>query len=1007
MPEPRPLPASLKDPNTEKTRFTVSELKDRFAQNEFDELFSELESEKFSALYELAQNTGANIYLTGGIIRDTLSGAQPKDFDFVINIPDASDPIAARESFESHFGKKIITNDSKGNEVIDVVGEYGTLQLRGKNVGVYKFYPKGFEGEEAIDIAFPRTEQAIAGSVGGARDFNIQADATLPIEDDLSRRDFTINALTLDIAQWLEGNDPEIIDMFGGLTDLENGVLDSIGDPYERLNESIDRVLRAVRFKNQKDYVMSERLNQAVYDLSTGTNGKVPAFERRNHDGSLTIPKEKITPEFLKGFYTNPAGMIEDLRRYGMLDSIFPDLVGFRPYRPGAIPKRYAKNEAVRTAAISTDFVHENAEIRAQSLEEIIQALQIHMDTFGKEADIDELCFILFHELGKCRQFAIDRTDKPRVYDKEHYTFGKMQMERLMTESLLYSMDSAHKLRVHPEVIADMFDRYPQAIGLLSVDHGEKLGDALADDPRLVAQIHRVFPGLSRDPLLRVLQSDMLTSKHTDAAIGQIPRLLQQVGEVEKIIEAAPMMRKELFDGGALVRYFYLPPGPMVGEIERKVTENAYYKAIASGGYQTDDEVKRELFAYIVNLPEVRKSWEDYLLSENTLQLFSTDDEAGNELLRRDLLHAIENACAASYLGEDLVEAAELSASVRLVMTRQEGRTGFPQRFITTLSQKPNEVLDWLEDGFKNDGAKREGRRLSAILFPEIKELRGCTQDDTYHSEGDVWTHTRLLFEKAEELGYELTPDMAMSLLYHDIGKPVTRSEEGDRIRFIGHEAAGLQLFAEIDQRMRLHNAHDLDVDEVKRIIRDHSELYKLWQNRNISALDVRRLLPDGEGDLLLKVIKCDTAASISGSGERDDYEIFDVIDGHLERMKLEGEDRGIFDVIAGSEKIREVLGERQESAKMGKLYEVYLDLIEDGKLATTDDPADAMIVVMQRFLQVNRGWTANYVKRVLAPGRMFVEKGITGKRIGEIQNHIVEILMNGEGVDLTNLADM
>ncbi|MCA9391981.1 HD domain-containing protein [candidate division WWE3 bacterium] len=995
MPDPTPRPRSTSDPTPERTRFTLTELMERFPDNTFESLVEELQNEKFKVLYDLANTTGARIYLTGGIIRDALTGAEPKDFDFVITMPNAEDARLAREQFESHFGTKTTTKDAKGNEVDSINGEYGSLQLRGSNFGVYKFYPTGFEGEEAIDIAFPRTEQAVAGSTGGSRDFDTQADATIPIEDDLSRRDFTINALTLDVTGISGGNAPELIDLFGGLDDLENKVLDSIGDPEKRLNESIDRILRAVRFKNKMGFEMTPRLEEAVYKLGWGDGEYQPALMRRKHDGSLTIPKEKIAVEFLKGFYVNPSGVIEDLNRFGLLRHIFPDLVKKRTFKKGEVTKRYSRNEKVRSAAMSDDFTDENEAIRSQSLSHITAQLRLHKEAFGDEADIDEMIFILFHELGKCQELAIRREGKPDVYDPESYKLGKMQLEGLMSESALYSMESGHKLRVHPEVIADMFNRYPEAISLLSVDHQDKLGEALNNDPRLVSQIHRTFPGLSRDPLWRVLQSDMLTTKHADVARTQLARLGEQISQVEKLIEGAPMMRKELFDGGALVAIFHLPPGRVVGEIEQMVTENAYYKAIAAEGYQTDQEVKRELFAYIVNLPEVREIWGREYVNPETINLFRQEEDADDEVIRRDILHALENATAASYLGESLLQAAEFSTNVQTLHERQAARVGFVSRFSQALSQRPQEVLSWLEQEFNEDGKKNK-RKLGALLFPEVAMLRGCEQDSTYHSEGDVWVHTRKLFESADELGIPLTNDLAVAILYHDIGKPQSQSIDADRIRFIGHEDAGVLLFTDIAERMGMREVEELDIDEVVRAIKHHGDFYKAYQNVDISLFQVRNLLPNGEDDLLYQLVRCDDKASVPLQ-QRDSNDMFNRIEEHINVIGVEGGRPEIFDSLLESDVVSEMFGAGKLSDKANVLYQVYTDLLRSGEISFDMPSEDALERLQRGFLMSERKWTSNYVRRVLAPGARFIEKGIMGKRIGEIQNQIIEAIMGGE----------
>ena len=78
-------------------------------------------------------------------------------------------------------------------------------------------------------------------------------------------------------------------------------------------------------------------------------------------------------------------------------------------------------------------------------------------------------------------------------------------------------------------------------------------------------------------------------------------------------------------------------------------------------------------------------------------------------------------------------------------------------------------------------------------VFAPLAALDGVAQDPVWHPEGDVWTHTRMVVDRAAEIARGLDPKAAEILLFaalcHDLGKPETTSIEGDRIRSLGHEA--------------------------------------------------------------------------------------------------------------------------------------------------------------------------------------------------------------------------
>jgi len=231
----------------------------------------------------IKQYPEARIYLVGGAVRDILLERITKDYDFVI--AGASAKIV--EEFFSSLGE------------VDLVG---------KSFGVFKFVPEGFHvGEnnfEAIDIALPRTE--VAGMSGGYKDFTVQSDPSLPIEADLSRRDFTVNALAWDLTLG------KIIDEFGGLQDLKNKILRAIGDPAQRFQEDYTRMLRGIRFVCQLDLV----LESATYETIKAKAQKIK-----------TIAPERINEEFTKIVMSDsPEKGIRMMQDIGLLQVLIPEL---------------------------------------------------------------------------------------------------------------------------------------------------------------------------------------------------------------------------------------------------------------------------------------------------------------------------------------------------------------------------------------------------------------------------------------------------------------------------------------------------------------------------------------------------------------------------------------------------------------------------------------------------------------------------------------------------------
>jgi tRNA nucleotidyltransferase/poly(A) polymerase len=165
------------------------------------------------------------VYLVGGSVRDALMGRTCTDFDF--STPLTPDLI---ESAVRAAGRR--------------------PYLMGKRFGTVAFRLDGL----TIEVTTFRSEDYVAGSRRPSVEF-------LPdLEHDLSRRDFTINAMAR--------HGDELIDLFGGREDLEAGLVRAVGDPAERFAEDPLRMLRAARFVSQLDFAIDEGTQLAARQLA-------------------------------------------------------------------------------------------------------------------------------------------------------------------------------------------------------------------------------------------------------------------------------------------------------------------------------------------------------------------------------------------------------------------------------------------------------------------------------------------------------------------------------------------------------------------------------------------------------------------------------------------------------------------------------------------------------------------------------------------------------------------
>lgn len=126
------------------------------------------------------------------------------------------------------------------------------------------------------------------------------------LEEDLSRRDFTINAIAYDVLT------KEVIDIFNGVSDIKNKIIKAIGNPIERFEEDALRMLRACRFASQLGFTIEEKTFNAIKLLAKNINN---------------ISKERIRDEIIKLMQTDkPSIGIEYMRTSGLLEEILPEL---------------------------------------------------------------------------------------------------------------------------------------------------------------------------------------------------------------------------------------------------------------------------------------------------------------------------------------------------------------------------------------------------------------------------------------------------------------------------------------------------------------------------------------------------------------------------------------------------------------------------------------------------------------------------------------------------------
>ena len=149
---------------------------------------------------------------------------------------------------------------------------------------------------------------------------------------------------------------------------------------------------------------------------------------------------------------------------------------------------------------------------------------------------------------------------------------------------------------------------------------------------------------------------------------------------------------------------------------------------------------------------------------------------------------------------------------------------------------------------------------LLPVILPEVAALEGQAQPPEFHPEGDVFVHTILM------LNVMTTRDvrLALAVLLHDVGKPVTARLIDDRLRFYNHAGEGARMAEEIMRRLRFSNE---DTDAVVHAVGTHMRVGDAQRMRRAT---LRRLLGDAHFPLELELHRLDCVAS---HREMDNYE--------------------------------------------------------------------------------------------------------------------------------------
>ncbi len=258
-------------------------------------------------------------FLVGGCVRDFILGKVPYDFDITTNAL----PHEMKECFRDY-------------KVIETGLSHGTLTVvsEGENIEITTYRKDGEyeDGRHPLSVEF-----------------------TPSLEEDLKRRDFTMNAIAY-------SEKDGFVDFFGGIKDIENKVIKAVGNPHERFSEDKLRIMRGIRFSSQLSFLIENKTKEAIFSLK---------------DGLKEISAERISAE---------------LDKLVMGDNVYSVLTEYAEVLSVVIPE----------IKPCIDFDQKNPYHIYTVWEHIAKAVE------KSSKKIEVRLSMLFHDIGKPRCFTVD-----------------------------------------------------------------------------------------------------------------------------------------------------------------------------------------------------------------------------------------------------------------------------------------------------------------------------------------------------------------------------------------------------------------------------------------------------------------------------------------------------------------------------------------------------------------------------------------------------------------------
>lgn len=450
----------------------------------------------------------ADVYLVGGAVRDAMLGRETKDLDFVVRgVP--------------------------GDELERLLSGLGRVNYVGRTFGVYKFVPAGGDLQEPLDVALPRTEHS-ESLTGGYREFAVQSDPMLRIEDDLGRRDYTVNAMALNVLT------EDLVDPFGGKDDVCARRLRAVGDPDHRFAEDYSRMLRGLRLACQLGFEWDTDTWRSLVRLMPRINA--------TRGAEFIVPRETVGRELVRAFATDPVKALDLWDASGAVAAVLPELL---PMKGCPQPANYHAEGDVWT----------HTRLALQRL----WSPEFAAEWSGKAPDAEVIFAVLLHDVAKPVTITTPEKDgADRIRFNNHDNVGANIAREICERVKLSQFPRESRWHIDSE-----------RLGWLVAHHLLLVHGAIEDMKNSTIERYFFADQRAGEQLLMVMWADGSATVPPSGTpdLTNYRAMRARIAKLAELDRARKGLPPALIDGRRIMGELGISPGPTVGKYLALVRE--------------------------------------------------------------------------------------------------------------------------------------------------------------------------------------------------------------------------------------------------------------------------------------------------------------------------------------------------------------------------------------------------------------------------------------------------